>query len=123
MIDAIFIDFLLDSVGEILNQIARCSTRAVGGKVPILLRGCIGIGHSAATHHSGNYYAMFCSFPGLRVVVPSTPFDAKGLLLHALRAMIPCSFSNTGNCSVLRRFRSKITRSNSAKPLSSPRRA
>ena len=61
-------------------------------KMPVLLRGCIGIGHSAATHHSGNYYAMFAQFPGLRVVVPSTPCDAKGLLKHALRCNDPVLF-------------------------------
>jgi 2-oxoisovalerate dehydrogenase E1 component len=93
VIDAIFIDFLLDSVGEILNQIAKVQYMSSGRlKMPILLRGCIGIGHSAATHHSGNYYAMFAHFPGLRVVVPSTPFDAKGLLLHALTCDDPVLF-------------------------------
>src|ERR1700678_1642866 len=61
-------------------------------KMPILLRGCIGIGHSAATHHSGNYYPMYAHFPGLRVVVPSTPYDAKGLLHHALRCDDPVIF-------------------------------
>jgi 2-oxoisovalerate dehydrogenase E1 component len=60
--------------------------------MPILLRGCIGIGHSAATHHSGNYYPMYAHFPGLRVVVPSTPADAKGLFLHALRCDDPVLF-------------------------------
>ena len=61
-------------------------------KMPILLRGCIGIGHSAATHHSGSYYPMYAHFPGLRVVVPSTPYDAKGLLKHALRCDDPVLF-------------------------------
>jgi 2-oxoisovalerate dehydrogenase E1 component len=60
--------------------------------MPILLRGCIGIGHSAATHHSGNYYPMYAHFPGLRVVVPATPYDAKGLLHHALRSDDPVLF-------------------------------
>jgi 2-oxoisovalerate dehydrogenase E1 component len=60
--------------------------------MPIVLRGCIGIGHSAATHHSGNYYPMFGHFPGLRVVVPSTPRDARGLLKHALRCNDPVLF-------------------------------
>ncbi|MBI1833071.1 MAG: dehydrogenase, partial [Planctomycetes bacterium] len=62
------------------------------------LRGCIGIGHSAATHHSGNYYAMFAQFPGLRVCVPSTPFDAKGLLHHALRCNDPVLFLEHRDC-------------------------
>src|SRR5262249_10563129 len=55
-------------------------------------RGCIGIGNSAATHHSGNYYPLYSHFPGLHVVVPSTPFDAKGLLLRALTCNDPVLF-------------------------------
>jgi 2-oxoisovalerate dehydrogenase E1 component len=61
-------------------------------KMPVLLRGCIGIGHSAATHHSGNYYPMYAHFPGLRVVVPSSPADAKGLLTRSLRCDDPVMF-------------------------------
>ena len=81
VIDFMFADFVLDSVGEIINQIAKIQYMSNGRlKMPILLRGCIGIGHSAATHHSGNYYPMYAHFPGLRVAVPSTPYDAKGLL-------------------------------------------
>jgi len=93
VIDFMFADFVLDSVGEILNQIAKMQYMSSGRlKMPILLRGCIGIGHSAATHHSGNYYPMYAHFPGLRVVVPSTPYDAKGLLHHALRCDDPVLF-------------------------------
>jgi 2-oxoisovalerate dehydrogenase E1 component len=93
VIDFMFADFVLDSVGEIINQIAKIQYMSDGRiKMPILLRGCIGIGHSAATHHSGNYYPMFAHFPGLRVVVPSTPYDAKGLLHHALRCNDPVLF-------------------------------
>jgi 2-oxoisovalerate dehydrogenase E1 component len=93
VIDFMFADFVLDGVGEIVNQIAKMQYMSSGRlKVPILLRGCIGIGHSAATHHSGNYYALFAHFPGLRVVVPSTAFDAKGLLHHALRGDDPVLF-------------------------------
>ena len=71
-------------------------------KMPILLRGCIGIGHSAATHHSGNYYPMFAHFPGLRVVVPSTPYDAKGLLTGRCAATIRCCSWSTASCSALK---------------------
>ena len=93
IIDFMFADFVLDAVGEIVNQIAKMQYMSSGRlKMPILLRGCVGIGHSAATHHSGNYYPMFAQFPGLRVVVPSTPYDAKGLLLHALRCDDPVLF-------------------------------
>ncbi len=93
VIDFMFADFVLDSVGEIVNQIAKMQYMSDGRlKMPILLRGCIGIGHSAATHHSGNYYPLYAHFPGLRVVVPSTPYDAKGLLHHALRCDDPVVF-------------------------------
>jgi 2-oxoisovalerate dehydrogenase E1 component len=93
VIDFMFADFVLDGIGEIGNQIAKMQYMSSGRlKMPILLRGCIGIGHSAATHHSGNYYALFAQFPGLRVVVPSTPYDAKGLLHHALRCDDPVLF-------------------------------
>src|SRR5438309_1648386 len=60
VVDFMFADFILDSVGEILNQIAKMQYMSSGRvKMPLLLRGCIGIGHSAATHHSGNYYPMY----------------------------------------------------------------
>ncbi len=93
VVDFMFADFVLDAVGEIINQIAKIQYMSSGRiTMPILLRGCIGIGHSAATHHSGNYYPMYAHFPGLRVVVPSTPYDAKGLLAHALRSHDPVLF-------------------------------
>jgi 2-oxoisovalerate dehydrogenase E1 component len=93
VIDFMFADFVMDAVGEIVNQIAKMQYMSDGRlKMPILLRGCIGIGHSAATHHSGNYYPMYAHFPGLRIVVPSTPYDAKGLLHHALRCDDPVLF-------------------------------
>ena len=93
VVDFMFADFLLDAVGEVVNQIAKMQYMSSGRlKMPVLLRGCIGIGHSAATHHSGSYYPMYGHFPGLRVVVPSNPYDAKGLLHHALRCDDPVFF-------------------------------
>jgi 2-oxoisovalerate dehydrogenase E1 component len=93
VVDFMFADFLLDAVGEVVNQVAKMQYMSSGRlKMPLLLRGCIGIGHSAATHHSGNYYPMYAHFPGLRVVVPSNPYDAKGLLHHALRSDDPVLF-------------------------------
>ena len=93
VVDFMFADFILDSVGEIVNQIAKMQYMSSGRlKMPVLLRGCIGIGHSAATHHSGSYYAMYAQVPGLRVVVPSNAYDAKGLMKHALRGDDPVMF-------------------------------
>jgi 2-oxoisovalerate dehydrogenase E1 component len=93
VVDFMIADFILDAFGEIVNQIAKIQYMSHGRlRMPVLLRGCIGIGHSAATHHSGSYYSLFGHVPGLRVVVPSSPYDAKGLLTHALRCDDPVIF-------------------------------
>lgn len=93
VVDFMFADFVLDAAGEIINQIAKMQYMSSGRlKMPLLLRGCIGIGHNAATHHSGSYYSMYAHFPGLRVVVPSSPRDAKGLLKTALTSNDPVLF-------------------------------
>ena len=93
VIDFMFIDFINDAFGEIVNQIAKVQFMSSGRlRMPILLRGCIGIGHSAATHHSSSFYSIFSHIPGLRVVVPSSPYDAKGLFLRSLRCYDPVMF-------------------------------
>jgi 2-oxoisovalerate dehydrogenase E1 component len=93
VIDFMFADFILDALGEIINQIAKIQYMSSGRlTMPVVLRGCVGIGHSAATHHSGNYYPLFSQFPGLRVALPSTPYDAKGLFKEALRSSDPVIF-------------------------------
>jgi len=93
VIDFMFIDFLNDAFGELINQIAKMQYMSSGRlRMPILLRGCIGIGHAAATHHSGSYHSIYSHIPGLRVVVPSTPYDAKGLFTRALRCDDPVLF-------------------------------
>ena len=93
VIDFMFIDFINDAFGEIVNQVAKMQYMSSGRlKMPILLRGCIGVGHSAATHHSGNYASIYSHIPGIRVVLPSTPYDAKGLFHHALRCDDPVLF-------------------------------
>lgn len=93
VVDFMFIDFINDSFGEVVNQIAKMRYMSSGRlSMPVLLRGCIGVGHSAATHHSSSFYAVYSHIPGLRVVVPSTPYDAKGLLFRALRCQDPVFF-------------------------------
>ena len=93
VVDFMFIDFILDSMGELLNQISKVQYMSSGRiKMPIVLRGCIGIGGAAATHHSGSYYPIFAHIPGLRVALPSTPYDAKGLMKTALSGDDPVLF-------------------------------
>jgi len=93
IVDFMFVDFILDSIGELFNQAAKIQYMSSGRlKMPLVLRGCIGIGNSAATHHSGSYYSIFGNIPGLRVVVPTTPYDAKGLFKTAIRSDDPVLF-------------------------------
>lgn len=93
IVDFMFVDFILDSLGELINQIAKMQYMSSGRlKMPVLLRGCVGVGHSAATHHSTSGYPLFVHFPGFRVVVPSNPQDAKGLFKTALRVNDPVLF-------------------------------
>jgi len=93
VIDFMFLDFILDSFGELVNQIAKMQYMSSGRlKMPIVLRGCIGVGGAAATHHSGSYYPIFTHLPGFRVVLPTTPYDAKGLFKTALQSDDPVLF-------------------------------
>ncbi len=93
IVDFMFVDFILDAIGEIFNQIAKMQYMSSGRlKMPLILRGCVGIGSSAATHHSGSYSSIFAHIPGLRVALPATPADAKGLLKTALTCDDPVLF-------------------------------
>ncbi len=93
VVDFMIVDFILDSMGELLNQISKVQYMSSGRiKMPLVLRGCIGIGGAAATHHSGSYYPIFVHIPGIRVALPSTPFDAKGLMKTALTGDDPVLF-------------------------------
>jgi len=93
IVDFMFLDFLLDAMGEIVNQTAKMQYMSAGRlTMPLVFRGSIGVGFASATHHSGNYYPMLARVPGLRVVVPSTPRDAKGLLKTAIRSDDPVFF-------------------------------
>ncbi len=93
IVDFMFADFILDAMGELINQTAKIQYMSDGRlKMPLVLRGSIGIGNSSATHHSGSYYPMFMHLPGFRVVVPTTPSDAKGLLKTSIRSDDPVLF-------------------------------
>ena len=93
VVDFMFVDFILDAMGEMINQMAKMQYMSSGRlKMPMVLRGCIGVGGATATHHSGSYYSIFAHLPGFRVVLPTNPYDAKGLLKTALRGDDPVLF-------------------------------
>jgi 2-oxoisovalerate dehydrogenase E1 component len=93
VVDFMFIDFITDAFGELFNQTSKLQWMSGGRlKMPIVIRGCVGLQGSNAAHHSGNYYPFFMHIPGFHVVLPTTPADAKGLLKTAIRSDDPVLF-------------------------------
>jgi 2-oxoisovalerate dehydrogenase E1 component len=93
IVDFMFIDFLVDAFGDMFNQTAKLQWMSGGRlKMPIVLRGCVGVATQFGAHHSGNYYPFFLHIPGFRVAMPTTPADAKGLLKTAIRCDDPVLF-------------------------------
>ena len=83
--ELMFNDFIGSCLDQVLNQGAKFRYMFGGkAKVPVTVRTMHGAGFSAAAQHSQSLYALFTSIPGIKVVVPSTPYDAKGLLLAAI---------------------------------------
>jgi len=88
-----FIDFISCGFDQIVNNMATYHYRTAGEvNLPIVVRGPAGGYGGGALYHSQMNEAWFAHSPGLRVVVPSTPYDAKGLLKAALRDGNPCIF-------------------------------
>lgn len=103
VVDFMFIDFLADAFGELFNQTSKLQWMSSGRlRMPLVVRGCVGVAPSNAAHHSGNYYPFFMHIPGFRVVMPSTPADAKGLLKTALRSDNPVLFLEHKNLLALK---------------------
>jgi pyruvate/2-oxoglutarate/acetoin dehydrogenase E1 component len=93
IVDIMFWDFANEAFGQIINVMGRMHYLSNGQyNVPMVIRGVIGADHSAGGHHSGRHYPMYTQIPGLKVVVPATPYDAKGLLKTALRDLDPILF-------------------------------
>lgn len=86
VVDMHFADFVTCAMDEVVNQLAK--TRYMFGgqcRFPLTLRMPYGIGRSAGAHHSSSVEAWFLNTPGLKLCVPATPADAKGLLKAAIR--------------------------------------
>jgi len=88
-----FLGFIYPAFNQILSHVARFRNRTRGRfPVPLVIRTPYGAGIRALEHHSESTEALFCQLPGLTVVVPSTPYDAKGLLIASLRSDEPVIF-------------------------------
>lgn len=88
-----FSDFLSIGMDQLANQAAKMRYMFGGrAEVPMVVRAPAGSGTGAAAQHSQSQEAWYCHIPGLKVVIPSTPYDAKGLLKSAIRDQNPVVF-------------------------------
>ncbi|MCS7234704.1 MAG: alpha-ketoacid dehydrogenase subunit beta [Armatimonadota bacterium] len=93
VVDIMFGDFLTLAMDQIVNQAAKVHYMS-GGKlrVPLVIRTTLGATRRSAAQHSQSLHAWFSHIPGLKVALPSTPYDAKGLLKTAIRDDNPVLF-------------------------------
>jgi len=93
VVEILFVDFALLAMDQICNQAAKFKFMTGGkGRVPLVIRTQGGAGNGLAAQHSQSLEALFYHIPGLRVVVPSDAYDAKGLLKTAIRLDDPVVF-------------------------------
>jgi pyruvate/2-oxoglutarate/acetoin dehydrogenase E1 component len=91
--EIMFMDFVTIALEQLVNQGAKLRYMFGGhATVPMVLRTPAGSGTGAAAHHSQSLEAWLVHVPGLKVVMPSTPYDAKGLLLSSIRDPNPVMF-------------------------------
>jgi len=91
--EIMFMDFITISMNQLVNQAAKIHFM-FGGKasIPMVMRTPAGSGTGAAAQHCQSLEALFMNVPGIKVVAPSTPYDAKGLLLTSIRDNNPIIF-------------------------------
>ena len=93
VVDIMFGDFLTLTMDQLVNQAAKVHYMSGGTwKVPMVLRTTLGATRRSAAQHSQSLHAWLSHVPGLKVVMPSTPYDAKGLLKTAIRDENPVVF-------------------------------
>jgi pyruvate dehydrogenase E1 component beta subunit len=93
IVELMLVDFGLVAMDQILNQMAKTHYMSGGAvKVPMVLRASYGAGTSSGATHSESLYSIFAHMPGMKVVLPSNPYDAKGLLITAIRDDNPVVF-------------------------------
>lgn len=91
--EIMFSDFVTITMDQIVNQAAKLRFMTGGqAEVPLVLRTAGGSGTGAAAQHSQSLESWFCHVPGLKVIAPSTPYDAKGLLKAAIKDNNPVIF-------------------------------
>jgi acetoin:2,6-dichlorophenolindophenol oxidoreductase subunit beta len=93
VVEVLFVDFILLALDQLINQAAKYYTMSGGqGNAPMVVRTQGGAGNGLAGQHSQSLEALLYHIPGLKLVMPATPFDAKGLLKSAIRDGSPVVF-------------------------------
>lgn len=93
VVELMFIGFMGVCLDQLINQAAKMRYMFGGeAQIPLVVRTMIGAGFRAAAQHSDSPYSTFVHFPGLKVVAPATPADAKGLLVASIRDNDPVIF-------------------------------
>src|SRR6266511_4469626 len=111
-----FADYIHPAIDQILNEAARFRYRSNGDwSCPIVVRAPFGAGVHGALYHSQSTEALFTSTPGLKVVVPATPYDAKGLLIASIRDPDPVLFLEPKK--IYRAFREEVPEGDLTVPL------
>jgi pyruvate/2-oxoglutarate/acetoin dehydrogenase E1 component len=111
-----FMGFIYPAFNQILSHAARLRNRTRGRfSVPLTIRVPYGAGVRALEHHSESTEALFCQIPGLTVVAPSSPSEARGLLLAAIRADDPVLFLEPSR--LYRAEKEEISEASAALPL------
>jgi pyruvate dehydrogenase E1 component beta subunit len=86
IVELMMIDFFGVAADQIMNHMAKIPYLSAGQlKVPLVIRASCGGGYGDGAHQSQTIWALFAHMPGLKVVIPSTPYDAKGLMIQAIR--------------------------------------
>lgn len=93
VVEVLFVDFTLLTMDQVVNQAAKYRLMSGGARsVPMVLRTQGGVGDGVAAQHSQSLEGLFYHIPGLKLVMPSTPRDARGLLVSAIRDDDPVIF-------------------------------
>ena len=99
IIEIMIMDFVTIAMDQIVNQMAKMKYMLGGQvKLPIVVTTHAGIDSSSAAQHSGSLEAWFCHVPGLKVVMPTNAYDAKGLLIAAIRDDNPVIYISNKRC-------------------------
>ena len=111
-----FAEYILPAVNQILNEAAKIRYRSDNDwNAPMVIRAPYGGGIHGALYHSQSIESLFVSTPGLKVVVPSTPYDAKGLLISSIRDNDPVIFLE--HLKLYRSFREEVPEESYTIPL------